>query len=83
MNFILDKSGSMEIMRDAVRVDSMNTLITCVNKKESLFSFTLFDSKEEIEQRYIAEPIKLSSLDKGTRLFQVQPPRCMMLFVYG
>lgn len=57
VNFILDKSGSMEIMRDAV-VSGFNEYVDNLRKQKNLlFSFTLFDS-EEIEQRYIAEPIK-------------------------
>ncbi len=57
VNFILDKSGSMSSMRDAV-ISGFNEYVDNLRKeKDMLFSFTLFDS-DEIEHRYIAEPIK-------------------------
>lgn len=57
VNFILDKSGSMETMREAV-VSGFNEYVDSLRKnKDILFSFTLFDS-DEIEKRYVAEPIK-------------------------
>lgn len=57
VNFILDKSGSMETMRDSV-ISGFNEYVDNLRKqKDLLFSFTLFDS-DEVEQRYIAEPIK-------------------------
>jgi len=57
VNFILDKSGSMQGMREAV-VSGFNEYVDSMRKKKDiLFSFTLFDS-DEIEKRYVAEPIK-------------------------
>jgi len=57
VNFILDKSGSMSSMSDAV-VSGFNEYVDNLRKqKDLLFSFTLFDS-DEVEKRYVAEPIK-------------------------
>lgn len=57
VNFILDKSGSMDSMRDAV-VSGFNEYVDNLRKQKNLlFSFTLFDS-DEIEKRYVAEPVK-------------------------
>lgn len=57
VNFILDKSGSMEDMRDAV-ISGFNEYVDNLRKQKNLlFSFTLFDS-DEIEKRYVVEPIK-------------------------
>lgn len=66
VNFILDKSGSMESMKDAV-ISGFNEYVGNLHKQKNLlFSFTLFDSNE-IEKRYVAEPIKtVATLTRDT-----------------
>ena len=65
VNFILDKSGSMEDQRDAT-IGGFNEYVTTLKKKkkgEILFSLTLFDT--EFIHKYVVTP--LSKVAKLTR----------------
>lgn len=57
VTFILDKSGSMESIRDSV-IDGFNEYVSGLKKgnKNIEFSLTLFDS-DDIEKRHISVPI--------------------------